>query len=321
MLLVIFLFCMHLEAEPLRVFIAGEIDISLDKPEGTTVSLSYTDTALIRLRGDLRFFRGIQLDLTAPQSFLAFRGHLASVLYADLNGVPQPGIADIEARQISFEVLPDKILNTWQIPLRTSHGLRSSPYVTVPAGIIPPASFPMLFRLMPVIKGISEEVEKMVFHLQVKPILGNEGAVKLSFIYPQQQPRRPVIVLIDDEVIEQYEEELLLREGEHQLLILSENYRNQSRRFMVERAKVLNLQVELQDPTPLLVFEYPQGARIFVDSKQIFDAQTPYPVEPGIHEIRLEMSNYSIIRSLAVQKGKTYRITLSVDVSITENEQ
>ena len=316
----LFIHGLRLEAEPLRVFIAGEAEVSLDKPEGATISLAYSDTALIRLKGDTRFFRGIQLDLRAPQGFLAYQGSLASVFYGELNGSPQSGAVDINARQLSLEALPSKVLNTWQIPLRPSHGLRSSPYVTIPTGIVPPASFPMLFRLMPVIKGISEELEKMAFLLQVKPILSDEGAVKINFSYPEQLRRRPVTILIDDEVIVNYEEELLLKEGEHHLLVLSEDYRNQSRRFLVERAKVQILYVELQDPTPLLIFEHPEGVRVLVNSVPVNDTRAPYPVESGIHEVRFEMSNYSIIRPVTVQKGKTYRIAMSVDVNITEND-
>ena len=309
-----------LGAEPVRVLIAGEALISLDRLEGTTVALSYTDTALIRLAGDQRFFRGIQLDLSAPQNFLAYRGSLALALYADLDRVPQIGIDDIDARQLYFNTLPDKILNTWQIPMRTFHGLRSSPYVAIPTDIIHPSSFPILFRLLPVVKGISEELEKMSFYLQVKPILSDEGALRINFSYPAQLQGRPIAVLIDDAVIEKYNEEFLIREGEHHLLILSEDYRNVSRRFLIERAKTLELQIELQDPTPLLIFEHPEGARIFVDSKLIAYTYTPYPVEPGIHELRFEMSNYSIVRPISVQKGKTYRIAVSVDLNITENE-
>ena len=310
--------CLH--AEPLRVFIAGEAEISPDKPEGSAVSLSYVDSALIRLTGDLRFFRGIQLDLTAPANFPAYRGYLASVIYNNTVPVPGAGIADIDAKQLSLEALPNKILNTWQIPLRDSHGLRSSPYVTIPTDVIDPLSFPLLFRLMPVIKGISEEMEKMIFLLNIKPILSDEGGIRISFNYPEQLPGRPVTVLIDDEIVVNPGNELILKEGEHNLVILSQDYRNQSRRFMVERAKFLDLLIELQDPTPLLIFEYPEGARIFVDNRQVGDPELPYPVEPGLHEIRFQMSNYLITRPVTVQKGKTYRIALSVDVNITEND-
>jgi len=310
----------HLEAESLRVLIAGEAVISLDRTEGSSVSLSYVDSALISLKGDLRFFRGIQLDLTAPAGFPVYRGFLASALYGNLAFVPDPGIADIECSQLHMETLPNRIINTWQIPIRSLHGLRASPYVMIPTDVVSPISFPLVFRLLPVVKGISEELEKMIFNLQVKPILGDEGAVKINIKYPQQLPGKPLTVLIDDEVISNHHEELLLKEGEHHLVILSEDYRNESRRFLVEKAKILDLIVELQDPTPLLVFESPEGALIFVDNKQVSDSRIPYPVEPGLHEVRIQMSNYSIVRPVTVQKGKTYRIALSVDLNITEND-
>jgi hypothetical protein len=252
-----------LKAEPLRVLIAGVHEVSLNSLEGTTVPLSYIGSALIVLEGDTRFFRGIQLELTAPQGWLAYRGSLAAVVYGDLNLVPKPGIADLEGRQLSFEPLPNKIQNIFQIPLRQGHGLKSSPYAAVPTGIVPPPSFPLLFRLMPVIKGISEEMEKMTFNLLVKPILSDEGAVKINVLVPEQLPGKSFTVLIDDTVIQNPGEERLLKEGEHDLVVVSEDYRNQSRRFVVERAKVLDLTVELQDPAPLISLNIPKEPGFF----------------------------------------------------------
>jgi hypothetical protein len=307
-----------LKAESLRVLVAGVNEVSLNSLGGTTVPLSYTSSALILLKGDTRFFRGIQLELTAPQGWLAYRGSLAAAVYGDLDKTPEPGVADLEGRQRSFEPLANKIQNIFQIPLRQGHGLKSSPYAAVPTGIVPPPSFPLLFRLMPVIKGISEEMENMTFNLLAKPILSDEGAVKISIRFPEQLPGRAFTVLIDDKVIEKPGEERLLKEGEHDLVVLSEDYRNQSRRFLVERAKVLDLAVELQDPTPLIVFEYPEGAMIFLDNTPVSDPQALQPLEPGIHEVRFQVSDYSIIRSITVQKGKTYKVALSVDVDISE---
>jgi hypothetical protein len=307
-----------LKAEPLRVLIAGVHEVSLDSLEGTTVPLSYIGSALILLKGDTRFFRGIQLELTAPQGWLAHRGSLAAVVYGDLNKAPEPGVADLEGRQLSFEPLPNKIQNIFQIPLRQGHGLKNSPYAAVPTGIVPPPSFPLLFRLMPVIKGISGEVENMTFNLLVKPILSDEGAVKINVHFPGQLPGKAFTVLVDDTVIENPGEDRLLREGEHNLVVLSEDYRNQSRRFIVERAKVLDLTLELQDPTPLICFEYPEGAGIFLDNLPVSNPQVLQPVEPGFHEVRFQVSDYSIIRPITVQKGKTYKVALSVDVDISE---
>lgn len=304
----------------MRILMAGTGEVSLDSGDGIMVPLSYVSSVAISLKGDTRFFRGIQIELNAPQSWLNHQGSLASVIYANLDKIPPDGAADVNARQISFEALPGKMQNTWQIPMKPNHGLRSSPYIGVPTGIVPPESFPLLFRLMPVIKGISQELETMIFQFSVKPILSDEGVVRLNIRYPEHPAGRPVTILIDDAVVDNVSEERLLKEGEHHLVVLSEDYRSQSRRFVVERAKTLDLLVELQDTTPFIYFEYPENARIFLDNVPVGDPGTPQPVEPGLHEVRFQVSDYSVIRPVTVQKGKTYCVALSVDVNITEKD-
>ncbi|MDR2393265.1 MAG: hypothetical protein LBD93_03820 [Treponema sp.] len=310
----------HLEAESLRALIAGDMQVSPRNPEGVSMPLSYVSSVLISLDEDIRFFRGVSLELTVPQTFLPYYGSLAIALYADLDTIPGPGIADIGGRQISFELVPNKIQTVYHIPLRTAHGLRTTPYTLVPTGIIPPSTFPILFRLMPVIKGLSEAIESMVFQLHAKPILTNEGAVRIGFRYPEQLPGKPFILLVDDVLIERPGEEQLLREGEHHLVLLSDAYRNESRRFLIERGKIVDITIELQDPTPLIFFEAPENTLIYFDNEPVEDTQRSYPVEPGGHEVRFQISDYSIIRPLMVQKGKTYKVALMVDVVVSESE-
>jgi hypothetical protein len=307
-------------AEPLRALVAGKLDLSQNNPAGASIPLGYNGAALIGLEGDTRFFRGIQMEISAPQLWLAYRGTLAMAVYAELDKAPPPGIADIQARRIAFEPLPNKIQMVYQIPVRNAHGLRSSPYITVLTGVVPPASFPLLFRIFPVSKGLSEELETMVFQLHAKPVLSDEGAVRFQPRFPEQLPGRPFTVLIDDVVIENPGEERLLKEGEHHLMVLSEDYRNESRRFKVERAKTLELTIDLQDPAPLMIFEGPENARIFLDEKPVPRTMEPVLVEPGLHEVKFQVGDYTVIRSVQVQRGKTYRMALAVDITVSESD-
>jgi hypothetical protein len=316
-----FLFSFRAGAESFRALVAGTVEVSLDKGADAVISLGINDSALIHLGAETRFFRGIELELSAPQGWLAYRGSLAMAVYADLSRRNVSGAVDMEGRRIAFDPLPGKLQLIYQIPIHPSHGLRTTPYVSVPSGVILPASFPVLFRLMPVIKGLSQELETMVFQLQVKPILGNQGAVRLGFRYPELLRDRPFTVLIDDEVIENPGEEQLLREGEHHLVVLSEDYRNENRRFVVERAKILDLSIELQDPTPLIIFEGPENARIFLDNNPVPRDRDPIPVEPGQHEAKFQVGDYTIIKTLHIQRGKTYRVALAVDVNIMESDE
>jgi hypothetical protein len=319
-LMCLFFLSFRAEAESFRALVTGQAEISLNNPAGTSIPLGINGSALISLGAETRFFRGIELELSAPQRWLSYQGSLAAAIYAGLDHAPSTGIADLEGRRVALEPLPGKLKIVYQLPVRAAHGLRTTPYVTVPAAVTLPSSFPVLFRIMPVIKGLSEELETMVFQLTVKPVLSDEGAVKLSPRFPEQLRGKPFTVLIDDVLIENFAEERLLKEGEHHLVILSENYRNESRRFMVERAKTLDLIIELKDPAPLIIFEGPQNARILLDNMPVLREREPIPVEPGIHEAKFEVGDYTVIKTLTIERGKTYRVALAVDINVLESE-
>lgn len=306
-------------AESLRALVEGNLELSADNPEGSSVSINYNGSAVISLARGTRFLRGIELELSAPQAWLAHRGSLAMAIYADFNRPPVSGVNDLEGRRIAFEPLPNKIKTVYQIPIRKSHGLRSTPYVSVPADTTLPSSFPIMFKLTPIIKGLSEEIEHMRFTLSARPILGDEGAVKFSFRFPDQLKDKPFTMLIDDTVIDNISEERLLKEGEHHIVILSDNYRNENRRFMVERAKRLEITIDLQDPTPILLFEAPEHAKILLNNSPIAWENGPISAEPGVYEVKFQVGDYTLTKTITIQRGKSYRVALSVDIDVDED--
>jgi hypothetical protein len=169
-----------------------------------------------------------------------------------------------------------------------------------------------------VLKGLSREVENMSFQFSVKPILSDEGAVRFTFRYPEHLAEKPFTLLVDDVLLEDTAADYLLKEGEHHLFILSDDYRNESRRFMVERSRIIELVVELRDPAPLLLFEGPRNSLVFLDNVPVAVNPEPLLVEPGTHEIRFQIGDYTITKTLSVQRGKTYRIALTVNLDVNE---
>ena len=316
----LFFSTIRIDAEPFRTVITGSVEVNTERPSGETVSAGINSSLLITLGAETRFFRGLEIEITAPQTWLAYRGSLVMELYNNISPNTPAGIADIEGSQIAFEPLPGRLQIIYQIPIRQSHGLRTTTSVTVPAGVVLPSAFPVLFRLMPVVKGLSEELENISFNIAVRPIFSDEGAVRLITRYPPQLGNRPFTLLIDDNVISNISEQVVLREGEHHLVILSDDYRNESRRFIVERTKVTDLIVELQDPTPVIFFEGPQNAQIFLDNVRIPGNHEPVKVEPGTHEVRFQVGDYTLSQTLNVQRGKTYRVALNIDLAIEEED-
>jgi hypothetical protein len=324
-LIFVFITCVYLSpvpawAESFRALVAGTLELSSSNPEGASANMGSNGSVLITLGKDTRFLRGVELELTAPQGWLAYRGSLAMLVYADLDHQPSRGVNDLEGRRVAFDPLPNKVKTVYQIPVRSQHGMRTSPYAVVLQSTVLPPSFPILFRLMAIVKGLNEEVENMTFTLTAKPIFTDEGAVKITYRYPQQLRGKQFTVLIDDVVLENPADERLLKEGEHHLVVLSEDYRNESRRFIVERAKTTDLVIELQDPTPLIIFESPGNTRIFLNNNPVPRDSGPIPVDPGTHEARFHIGDYILTKTINVQRGKTYKIAVSVGIDIDEND-
>jgi len=311
--------CFSLHAENFRTSVEGSLEVSLNSTE-VNLPIGINSSVIINLGEDARFMRGVEIEITAPQSWLPYRGSLLMMIYNNLNLSTAQGVSDIEGRRIVMDALPSRLRIVYHIPIRAQHGLRTSTSVTVPSSIIQPASFPILFRLTQASKGLPDEFEGITFNFTARPILSDEGAVRFIPRYPPQLRNRPFTVLIDDNVIPNISDQIMLKEGEHHLVILSEDYRNESRRFLVERAKIIDLTIELQDPTPILIFEGPQNSQIFLNNSPISRVKEPMTVEPGMHEVKFTVGDYTVIRSLNVQRGKTYRVSLAVDLTVQEED-
>jgi hypothetical protein len=300
-------------AETVNAPLTGRLIVDTTKSEAVTIVFSENHAVILDIVGDIRFSRGMELELTSPQSTFAKNTYVLT-FYRDLKE-PSETAAEWEAELLYTENLAGKIAPVYQIPFRLGSGLRRTPYVTVLPETLD--AFPLILHITPA-KPSSDEAA--LFHLSAKPVFSDEGAVKMTLRYPQLLRDRPVSILIDDEVVENVSEALFLREGEHQLLIISEDYRTESRRFFVDRGKTAEIFITLKDTTPLLLFEAPDRALIFINNRRIITTDAPYPIAPGIYDIKIQVSDYTIIKTVQIQKGKTYRIAFTVDMSVNETD-
>jgi hypothetical protein len=305
-------------AESFRTTVKGILDINATNPEDRTIVLSYTDSAYITLSGGGKFLKGVELEFKMSQTYLNYKGSLAIAFYSEMKGTPKTGVVDLQAEQAGFTVIPAKLQVVYQIPIRTNHGLRNSPYIIIPTDIIPPASFPLLVRIMPTIKGLPDEFERMEITLQARPILADEGALILRIQMPEQLQNKPFTVILDDQVLPEYTKEQILKNGQHTLAVVSDDFRNESRTFIIERGKTLDLLIELQDTTPIVNIESPENAIVFFDGIKV--TERSFPAEPGEHLLKFQVGDYSIEKPVTILKGKTYKIALTIDILIQQSE-
>jgi hypothetical protein len=311
-ILLTFLVLSPATAETVRGAPAGRLVIDAGEKRTLTTEFFEHQVVIFDLAGNTRFLRGIEIELTAPTT--AAQNTITVTFYRNIK---ETGEDEWEGAPVYTESLTEKIASVYQIPLRAGAEFRRIPYVSLFPEPLEETAFPLLLHISPA-KAAPEE--SAPFHLSVKPIPGDEGAVELTLHHPESLGAKPVSVLIDDEMVENIGAPQFLREGEHHLLVLSEDYRIESRRFLVDRGKTTEIDITLKDTVPLLLFEAPDRALIFIDNERIIATDAPHPVAPGTYDIKIQVSDYAIIKTVQVQKGKTYRIAFTIDMSVSETD-
>jgi hypothetical protein len=301
-----------LAAETVRAMSAERLVVDTSEEKTLTAAFSENQGVILDVDGDTRFLRGLEIEITIPSAVA--HNAVAVSFYRDIKEV---GKDEWEGTPVYTEPLAGKIAAVYHVPFRPNAGFRRTPYVSLLSEPIEETAFPVLLRVT--LAKVSSE-ENVLFHLSVKAVHGDEGVVKLTLRYPQLLRDKPVSVLIDDEVVENVADPQFLREGEHQLLVISEDYRTESRRFLVDRGKTTEIAITLKDTMPLLLFEAPDRALIFINNKRVITTSAPYPIVPGTYDIKIQVSDYTIIKTVQVQKGKTYRIAFTMDLSVSETD-
>jgi len=314
-----------LASQELRTDIAGIAPLQAENAEGTRLVMGYDDAIAVTMPRESPFIQGFELELKLPAAFSS-PGAFAYELWRRVDPAPEKGRYGYKGDRVITQPLPARAGFVIQIPVRRDHAMKSGPYSTLIPVIVEPRDFPFLFKLVPLAKGVSPELEAAQVPVRVRPVLSDEGGLKLTLKYPEPSPggapeRTAPAVTVDDKRVDP-SQVLLLKAGGHRLALSSEDYRDESRSFVIEQGKVLELAIELQDTTPILVIEAPDTAVIIVDGVRVDHVARPQmTVEPGEHSASCKLGDYSLSRKFSAARGKVYRLVLSVDLLVQEDER
>jgi hypothetical protein len=307
-----------LAAEDLRTLIAASISLPTDA-QGVVVPVLYNEALAITLPKDAPFIQGMEIEVRSPGAALALPGAMAWEIWRRLDPLPEKNRFSYQGERMLSQVLPARAGYIIQIPLRGDHTLHSTPFATLLPTVIEPKDFPFMFRLMAIAKGVPPDLEKTPFQVRVRPLFTDEGALKLGLRFPDNAERGDLSVLVDGKAVDA-KDVLVMKPGPHFLRISSENYREESRSFTIEQGKTLELSIELADTTPILLIEAPDSAFILLDGQKLNHVAKPsMTVEAGEHTIFCKIGDYSLTRKFTAFRGKTYKVLLSIDLSVQEN--
>jgi hypothetical protein len=310
------------EAPPLqelRTIVAGSASLSPEGVDGVRLSMGYNDAIAVFLDRESPFIQGFEIELKIPQAALALPGGFAYELWRRIDPAPDKSRFAYRGERLITQPLPARAGLVIQVPVRRDHALKPGPYATLVPVVVEAKEFPFLFKLLPLAKGVTPEIESALFQVRIRPILGEEGALSLRLRYPEGQPEKEApAVTVDDKRVDP-SAPLLLKAGSHRLRLSSETYRDENRSFTVEQGKVFELVIDLQDTTPVLVVEAPNSAIVTIDGVRLDHVARPQlMVEPGEHTAACRIGDYSITRKFTASRGKTYKLVLAIELQVQE---
>ncbi|HUX37660.1 MAG TPA: hypothetical protein VMV44_07115 [Rectinemataceae bacterium] len=305
-----------LAAEDFRTLIGATVALPQD-PQGVKVSVAYNEAIGITWSKDLLFVQGFEIEVKSPAAALAMPGSMAWEMWKNVDPVPDKTHYGYGGDRILTQVLPARAGVAYQIPTRGDNSLKDGPFSTLLPTVVDPASFPFVFRLIPITKGSTPELERERFSVKIRPLFTDEGGLRIAFKYPVGVEKGDVAVQIDGSDVDP-SGLLVLKPGSHALHVSSAVYREESRSISIDQGRVLDLGIELEDTTPLLLVEAPDSAVILLDGAKLERTKTSFAVEPGEHSILCRIGDYSLTRKFTAYRGKTYRMVLAIDLAIQE---
>ena len=71
---------------------------------------------------------------------------------------------------------------------------------------------------------------------------------------------------------------------------------------------------------PTVIITAPEGAIVYLDDQLFESLNKEFVLTEGDHKVRCVIGDYEIVRTLSVSKGRTYKVNLTVDLQISEDE-
>lgn len=305
---------------------AGVAAISAEDSDGVRLSMGYSDAIAVLLPKDSPFIQGFEIELKAPPSVQSSLGFLAYEVWRRVEPAPDKNRFAYSGERLITQPLKARAGLAIQVPTRKDHSLKSGPYSTLLPIVLEAKDFPFVFKLYAPSKVVTSDLEAAQFQVRVRPLLTDEGALRLQLRYPEGLDKGQVSLSVDDKRLPEGryldgKEALVLRAGSHYLHVASELFRDESRTFTIEQGKTLDLSIELQGTMPIVAIEAPDSAQVSLDGVKLNHVAKPsFAVEPGDHVLSCRIGDYLVTRKFTAFRGKTYRIVLSIDLQVQESQ-
>ncbi|MBQ7612137.1 MAG: hypothetical protein IJU92_03585 [Spirochaetaceae bacterium] len=298
-------------AEQVRLTSLVILDVN---DEVSSTQVRYGAGVAFKVQTPQYFLQGIEIEIKQSNTTLYFQNSLEYQIFACQQPLSQDNLI-FSATSLEKKLLPNRLSTNVQIPTREKHSLKTSTYTTVIPTVLTEDTC-LLVRILPVLKGLSTEFEQALFTISARPIFTNEGGLRIHTQFPKQHA--PVYMSLNEVPISLPEDNdfLIVPIGEYKLILEADEYRTEVRNIKIQQANILDVHILFRSIIPLLYVYVPKEVEVFLDRKKIAQEKTPMEISVGKHTIRLQLGHYELIRQIDAEEGKTYTISMDIDVDL-----
>lgn len=285
-----------------------------------SLTLGCNDAVCFTVKSDCIFLEGLELEIKQNKTSMDYPNAIAYSVYTNIVPAPSKEQIDYTAQKVKTSLLPNRYSHSIRIPIKDKHSLthiRNSELIPYHRAI---TTAPFMLRFIPIMKGLPETLEHAALTVIARPLLIAEGGLKIKLAFPDTE-QKPVTVRLNNDYLADFNTVQLLTPGTYAVTVSSDAYRTEVRSCIIERGKITQLDVQLTSITPLLHIKAPENVVILLDDRVIPLSKEPIPVEPGAHLVIFKMGSYELTRQISVEEGKTYELTMTMDVLLQELPQ
>lgn len=299
-------------ADALRGTIKGTV-----QPEGAPVVVELEDLVQVDLPAETQFTRALEVEVQIPRELIPYRSNFAVFVYQNF-AAGKAGSGGTGER-IALEVLPPSGKFYLQIPLIPKAGLKAGlDTAVVKITQTPEKSFPLALTILPIDKGLPSEIQKAQFTIRSKVLSHNLGGLNIVTPGLTSDQRKKLQISVNG-AAQTSEKLIVLEPGLVSIELSLAGYKKVALNSSINRGKVTDLTVPLEEENPQVLFEVPEGTQVFLDGKKIlWKPLVPLPVEKGIHQIQFILGGYQVTDNFEVRKGGTLKVALALRVETSE---
>ncbi len=317
----------HLFAEePLTGYLLEPRRISAADPERETLQLRFTHLLPITL-DDPRFIDAFELEIAGPPRLQEGHITVAALLFGEIahNILEESPDRRIQTRARRLHFMPAeeserKFLRVSVQEPAPPPGGRADSVADLPA-----TAYPVVFRLAPLGKGISDEALDSPFEVTIHTVARNEGAVSVDFHAPPESDRLAktedlpppsltnarLFLNGEEPRIDEDRGEIIAPTGFQSLRVEAPGYTPVRKTVGVQQGTVTSTTLSLEFQAATLYLDAPPGTRLFLDGTVISDRiRTETEIRPGIRRLVVRRRGTTKERYVRFRVGESYHIEI-----------